>query len=422
MNRNEIIVDEDLLDEFQVEASEEAFRRIVDRFAGLVFGVAMRRAGDHQMAEEISQNVFLILSHKAGRLESRNLAGWLHRTTVLESRNMMRKEANRKRTMEALTESLDPEEVHHDATVTMNETRQFLDQAINALSVHDRDGILMRYFEGRKHQEIGAILGKSEEAIRKQLERSLEKLNRFLQRKGVVLTGVALGSVLTSEMAKAAPAGLSHSISTGIVSGTRTITATKLLLHTYQSVNWSKGFVSSTVGAISVAAIVSVIAVVTGVGDDELMIEELIKLSKARSNEAFEKAVGEEGYRFIRTEGVPEVHVYHSEKEFEADATMKLFRPNVCSYSSPNGQTTVEFITVDSSQFKSLAEQMEAMALGFAKSTVKAHPVMEGTVTTYLSEKMANIRITVSEVLMTETGERQASWKSYHVTVNGNAP
>ena len=56
--------DETLLREFERTASEPAFRELVHRHLGLVFGVAVRRMGDWFLAEEVAQNVFIALAAK----------------------------------------------------------------------------------------------------------------------------------------------------------------------------------------------------------------------------------------------------------------------------------------------------------------------------------------------------------------------
>jgi hypothetical protein len=64
--------DEVLLRAFAEKRSEEAFRLLVERYAGLVFGVAVRRTTVRELAEEATQNVFVVLARKAHRL---SLAG-----------------------------------------------------------------------------------------------------------------------------------------------------------------------------------------------------------------------------------------------------------------------------------------------------------------------------------------------------------
>lgn len=86
--------DHELLSAWTLRADETAFRALVDRYAGLVHGVAARRTGGQQaLAQEIGQNVFTVLARKAGSLRGHaSLASWLHRAAVLESAHLLRRE------------------------------------------------------------------------------------------------------------------------------------------------------------------------------------------------------------------------------------------------------------------------------------------------------------------------------------------
>ena len=90
--------DWELLREFSERGTEGAFQRLVESHFDLVFGTAMRGLNDESAAKEISQNVFVTLARKAGSLRrERSLAGWLHRTTLLETRQWWRSEVRRQR-------------------------------------------------------------------------------------------------------------------------------------------------------------------------------------------------------------------------------------------------------------------------------------------------------------------------------------
>ena len=57
-----------LLRDYAQRNSEEAFRVLVDRYAGLVYHAALRQAGNPETAQDVAQAVFIALARKADRL------------------------------------------------------------------------------------------------------------------------------------------------------------------------------------------------------------------------------------------------------------------------------------------------------------------------------------------------------------------
>ena len=77
-----MLEDVELLRRYAVDGSEEAFRSLLERHAGLVYSAAMRQLRDPHLAEEVTQAVFVVLARKAGALRPGTiLVGWLFRTT-----------------------------------------------------------------------------------------------------------------------------------------------------------------------------------------------------------------------------------------------------------------------------------------------------------------------------------------------------
>ena len=82
-----------------------------------------------------------------------------------------------------------------------HEVVPLIDAAVNRLPKTDRQVVVLRFLEGQTYRYIGKQVGKSEEAIRKQLARALTKLSRQLRKAGVAISAAALATGLDSARA-----------------------------------------------------------------------------------------------------------------------------------------------------------------------------------------------------------------------------
>jgi RNA polymerase sigma factor (sigma-70 family) len=142
-----------------------------------------------QLTEEITQAVFVILARKAGSLNERTiLPGWLYRTACFTSKSMQKREHRRRQCeQEAYMQSI-LEQVPVDRT--WEQISPLLEEAMLRLSQPDRDALLLRFFEGRNLHEVGMVLGSSEDAAKKRVNRALEKLQCHFNHHGVSSTTV----------------------------------------------------------------------------------------------------------------------------------------------------------------------------------------------------------------------------------------
>lgn len=244
------VTPEDQLQSYTQTGDEQAFAKVVEAYASLVYGTAFRRTRNAPLSEEITQNVFVTLARKAARLDQKNsLGGWLHRAALLESKNALRSEAARQRRMEAMkTQQMPPD---HQCEILHEE----IDEALDRLSSSDRQVVLLRFFEGREFEEIGSRLGKSAAAVQKQIRRALTKLHRTLTARGATLALSGLGLALASEFARAKPLATTASLTAKAIAGAGTAqsstSAVTAILSTMSSIK-------PTTAALSIAALCSI--------------------------------------------------------------------------------------------------------------------------------------------------------------------
>lgn len=209
--------DADLLARYVDDRDQGAFAELVRRHLGLVYGSALRRTGRPHLAEEIAQTVFTDLARKAGALRGHPvLTGWLYQGARLAAVHALRTEARRQQLNQSYAAMPDtaptPEEQADWARL-----RPVIDEAMDELGERDREAMLLRYFEGLSHAEVGARLSLSENAARMRTERALDKLRGLLGKRGITSTA-ALAGLLASESAVAAPAALAASVTSAALS------------------------------------------------------------------------------------------------------------------------------------------------------------------------------------------------------------
>lgn len=180
-----------------------AFERIVGRHSALVFGVAFRMTRNRELAQEITQSVFILLARKARAVRGELLPGWLHKTTHWEVKNALRKEVRGSRLNQQYQQHMDTPE---PSAEQWNQVAPLLDDAVAKLPTADKEVVILRYFERLSFGEIAKATGKTEEACKKRAQRSLERLRGLLQKQNVHPSLPALVAMIGVYGLMAAPA------------------------------------------------------------------------------------------------------------------------------------------------------------------------------------------------------------------------
>jgi len=203
-----------LLTEYAETGSESAFRVLVGRYVNLVYSTALRLVnGETQLAEDVSQTVFIGLARKAGALSRQvMLGGWLYRHTYHVATKAVRRE-QRRHARER--EAVEMNTLQNDTEEIARRVRPILDEALMQLGNEDRKAILLRFFEERDFRAVGAALNVSEDAARMRVSRAVDKLHSILKRRGVVLPAAGLSAGLSLEAVRAAPVGLATKLASG---------------------------------------------------------------------------------------------------------------------------------------------------------------------------------------------------------------
>ena len=137
-----------------------ASRALYDRHAARVHRLAYRVCGDPDLAEDLTQDVFVKVFRSLGQFRGDSaFSTWVHRIAVTVSLNAMRK-VKRLREREADLDEAHQQEFEPDAIDP--DLRARLAAAIEALPDGVRIALVMHALEGYTHAEIGHALGIAE--------------------------------------------------------------------------------------------------------------------------------------------------------------------------------------------------------------------------------------------------------------------
>ena len=253
--------DMELVRDYAANRSERAFETLVARYVNLVYSAALRQVRHPELAEDITQAVFVILARKAGALNPNTiLSGWLYRTARFVSADALRAESRRQRReqeaqMQAATVSTQSESLWEQLS-------PLLDEAMSQLRQKDRDAVLLHFFENKTFKEVGVALGVEESAAQKRVARSVEKLRSVFARRGVAASAVTLAALLSSSSVQAAPAHLAVAVATAAGGGAAGSSIPLLVKGGLKLMAWYKAkAVLITAAALALAAGTTSVAV-----------------------------------------------------------------------------------------------------------------------------------------------------------------
>jgi RNA polymerase sigma-70 factor, ECF subfamily len=191
MNAFDTCSDETLL-QLTMAGDEEAFTRLYRRLRGVVFRFARRMSGSSSVAEDVTQEVFLILLRKAELYDPRR--GSLSTYLIRIARNEILRRLDRdsayvtlaeedaapdkkdKKTDENLIVRIDPL-----GNLVRNEEIESVRQAVLGLPLHYREVVVLCELEEMSYGEAAASLGCAVGTVRSRLHRARALLKQRLR-------------------------------------------------------------------------------------------------------------------------------------------------------------------------------------------------------------------------------------------------
>lgn len=191
MNAFDTCSDETLL-QMAMAGDEEAFTRLYRRLRGVVYRFARRMSGSSSVAEDVTQEVFLILLRRAELYDQRR--GSLSTYLMRIARNEILRRLDRDRAYVTLVEedaAPDKKDKNPDENLIVridplgslmrNEEIESVRQAVLGLPLHYREVVVLCELEEMSYGEAAASLGCAVGTVRSRLHRARALLKQRLR-------------------------------------------------------------------------------------------------------------------------------------------------------------------------------------------------------------------------------------------------
>lgn len=157
---------------------DATFPSVVELMGGKLFWGLRRICGDHQEAEDLTQETFIrayraLDGYEPERIKDMNLQPWLWTIAMNLGRNHLRDRSRRPTFVEMTTESGtdDPEPIDNAAW----------DRRLDTLSRPQRTAVVLRHVVGMGIEEISAITERPNGTVKNDIHRGLARLRQAME-------------------------------------------------------------------------------------------------------------------------------------------------------------------------------------------------------------------------------------------------
>jgi len=168
--------DDAVLVERAAAGDESAFERLVERYQGKLFRVALRMLGDYDEARDATQTAFIKAYQKLASFNRQfRFFSWIYRILLNECLNRQRDRRPHEPLAPELAAAGTPLE-----TLESSERRRRVQDAVLRLGMEYREVIVLRHFADLSYEEVAATLGIPEKTVKSRLYTARQRLMELL--------------------------------------------------------------------------------------------------------------------------------------------------------------------------------------------------------------------------------------------------
>ncbi len=171
--------DEELLSAFR-SGRPEAFTSLFRRWSRPVFGHVLGMVKDPDLADDVTQQVFLKLVERPGMYTPGTSFGrWLHRVARNTALDELKK-GHRRRDRDQLDENIVSDPPRHAGRPEAGELDRLVEEAIQRLDGIQREVLVLREYSELSYREIAEITGRSLTTVKQDIYQARQALRSEL--------------------------------------------------------------------------------------------------------------------------------------------------------------------------------------------------------------------------------------------------
>ncbi len=185
---------------------QQAFKQLIDELNSTVHAIALAITRDLQYSNDVSQLVFIKVWQQLNELKNNDsIFPWVRQITRYTAINFIRDNKHKTEsacddeTIETLLDQLCHDDISHDTTLINQQQSKVINHLLDKLPDESREIILLFYREEHDSHAVAQLLGLTQAAVRKRLQRVRQLLkSQVLAKYGQVIFATAPVSIATT--------------------------------------------------------------------------------------------------------------------------------------------------------------------------------------------------------------------------------
>lgn len=163
-----------------VEGNESAFNRLIYKYQDKIYWHARRMTGNHLDADEIVQEVLIVIYNKIKSFEFKSsLYTWIYTITNTRSINYLKKRSVRRFFgLDEVVENTDDNNIA--LNLEQKQKLELIEKALMKLPIKQREVFIMRNYDEMSYEEISEITGKAIGTLKANHFHALNKIKELV--------------------------------------------------------------------------------------------------------------------------------------------------------------------------------------------------------------------------------------------------